>query len=191
MARPRSEDRRASLLDAATRVFAGHGLSAPTSLISKTAEVSEGSFFTYFKTKDELINALYREIRLDLAAAVMNGFPRKASIRHRLEHVWMRYVSWGAANPVARKALKHVSMSNVITPAVRDEGGVLFAEVERLQQDAVEQRRLQHLPPVMASQALKALAEMTMDLIERQPEQAEQFKSSGFQMLWGALTSRP
>lgn len=191
MARPLSDDKRASLLDAATKVFAEQGLSAPTSLISKTAEVSEGSFFTYFKTKEELINALYREIRLDLAAAVMNGFPRKARVRDRLEHVWSRYVSWGVANPVARKALQHVSISNAITPVVRAEGGVLFAEVERLQLDAVAQRKLRPLPPVMASQALKALAEMTMDQIERQPEQAENFKSSGFQMLWGALTSKP
>ena len=82
-------------------------------------------------------------------------------------------------------------MSKVITTAVRAEGGMLFAEAERLQLDAVEQRKLQHLPPVMASQALKALAEMTMDLIEGQPEQAEQLRSSGFQMLWGALTSKP
>jgi AcrR family transcriptional regulator len=186
MARPRSEDRRASLLEAATKVFAEHGLSAPTSLISRTARVSEGSFFTYFKTKDELINALYREIRLDLASAVINDFPRKASVRDRLEHLWTRYVSWGVANPVARRALKHVSMSKVI----RAEGGVLFAEVERLQQDAVAQRKGQHLPPAMASQALKALADMTMDLIEREPEQAELFMSSGFEMLWGALNSR-
>jgi AcrR family transcriptional regulator len=190
MARPRSEDRRASLLDAATKVFAEHGLSAPTSLISRTARVSEGSFFTYFKTKDELINALYREIRLDLASAVINDFPRKASVRDRLEHLWTRYVSWGVANPVARRALKHVSMSKVITPAVRAEGGVLFAEVERLQQDAVAQRKGQHLPPAMASQALKALADMTMDLIEREPEQAELFMSSGFEMLWGALNTK-
>jgi AcrR family transcriptional regulator len=191
MARPRSDDRRAALLDAAMNVFAEHGLSAPTSLISRTARVSEGSFFTYFKTKDDLVNALYREIRLDVAAAVTSHFPRKASVRGRLEHVWTQYVSWGVANPVARKALKHVSMSKVITRDVRAESGALFAEVERLQLDAVEQRKLQHLPPVMASQALKALAEMTMDLIERQPEQAEELTASGFQMLWGALTSKP
>ena len=65
---------------------------------------------------------------------------------------------------------------------------MLFAEVERPQLDAVEQRKLQHLPPIMASQALKALAEITMDLIEGQ---AEQLRSSGSQMLWGALTSKP
>jgi AcrR family transcriptional regulator len=190
MARPLSEDRRASLLDAATKVFAEHGLSAPTALISKTAEVSEGSFFTYFKTKDDMINALYREIRLDLAYAVMDGFPRRGTVRERLEHIWVRYVSWGVANPVARKALKHLSISSAITPAVRSEGGVLFAEVERLQQDAAEQRKLVQLPPVMASQGLKALAEMTMDLIENEPAQAKQLMASGFRMLWGALTNK-
>src|SRR5215475_13222735 len=116
MARPLSENRRAALLDAATKIFAEHGLSAPTSLISKTAGVSEGSLFTYFKTKDELINALYREIRLDLASAVISDFPRRAGIRERLEHVWMRWVSWGAENPVTRRALKHVSMARAITP---------------------------------------------------------------------------
>jgi AcrR family transcriptional regulator len=189
MARPLSENRRASLLDAAIKVFAEHGLSAPTALISKTAEVSEGSFFTYFKTKDDLINTLYREIRLDLSYAVLDGFPRRASVRKRLEHLWTGYVSWGVANPPARRALKHLSISAAIAPAVRAEGGVLFAEVARLQQDAVEQRKLVQLPPVMAAQGLKALAEMTMDLIESEPAQAEQLMAIGFRMLWGALTS--
>jgi AcrR family transcriptional regulator len=191
MARPKSDDRRASLLEAATAVFAENGISAPTSLITKTAKVSEGSLFTYFKTKEELINALYRELRLDLAGAVTRDFPRKASVRDRLEHVFSRYVAWGVENPVARKALKHVSMSNVITSEVRAESGVLFAEVERLQTDAVSQRKLQQLPAAMASQALNALAEMTMDLVARQPDQAGELTAAGFQMLWGALTSKP
>ena len=190
MARPLSEDRRAAMLEAATKVFAEHGLAASTALISKTAGVSEGSLFTYFKTKDDLINALYREIRFDLAASVLNGFPRKAGIQDRLKHVWTRYVSWGVANPLARKTLRLVTMSNAIAPEVRAESGALFAEVERLQQDAVAQRRLQ-LPPGMASQALKALSEMTMDLIEREPKRAKEYIAIGFQMLWGALSTRP
>jgi AcrR family transcriptional regulator len=191
MARPKSENRRAALLDAAMKVFAESGLGAPTALISSKAKVSEGSFFTYFKTKDELTNALYSDLRLQLADAVMTGFPRRAGVRERLEHVWSRYVTWGAENYIARKALKLLSMSHVITEQTRAEGAALFGEVERLQLDALEQRKLQRLPPQMASQALKALAEMTMDLIEREPGQATQLKAAGFQMLWGALTSKP
>ena len=80
-------------------------------------------------------------------------------------------------------------MSTAITSDVRAEGGVLFAEVDRLHEDAVEQRKLQ-IPPVMASQALRAMAEMTTDLIERLPDQAKELTASGFVMLWGTLTAK-
>ncbi|HEX4383333.1 MAG TPA: TetR/AcrR family transcriptional regulator [Myxococcales bacterium] len=190
MARPKSEDRRAALLDAAVKVFAESGLSAPTSLISARAGVSEGSLFTYFATKDVLVNEVYRDIRLQVADAVMTGFPRRAGVRARLEHIWSRYVMWGASNPVTRKALKLVSMSHVITPEVRAEGAALFGEVDQIERDALAKKKLQR-PPEMAGKALKALAEMTMDLIEGDPRKAAKYREAGFQMLWGALTSKP
>src|ERR1700678_4708956 len=99
MARPKSEDKRNAILSAATEVFADRGLSAATSVISSVAGVAEGTLFTYFKTKDELINALYREIKLELADAMMSEFPRKKSVHTRLRHVWDGYVNWGVNNP--------------------------------------------------------------------------------------------
>jgi AcrR family transcriptional regulator len=106
VARPKSEDKRNAILDAATRLFAERGLTAPpTSEISKQAGLAEGTLFTYFKTKDDLINALYREIKLELADAMMSDFPRKRNVRTRLRHVWDRYVHWGVANPEQRKVL--------------------------------------------------------------------------------------
>lgn len=188
MARPKSEDRRSALLDAATEVFAESGLAAPTAAISRRAQVSEGSFFTYFKTKDELINELYRDLRLQLADAVMIGFPRRGGVRERLEHIWDRYVTWGAENPVARKALKLVSLSHLITDPVRAESSVLFAEVDQLEADALAQKRMKVLPPGMSGAALKALAEMTLELIEREPWKLAKLREAGFELLWGALS---
>ena len=75
MARSKSEDKRNAILSAATQVFAERGLGAPTSAISQASGVAEGTLFTYFPTKDELINALYREIKLELADAMMSNFP--------------------------------------------------------------------------------------------------------------------
>ena len=44
-------------------LFADKGIAhAPTSAISACAGVAEGTLFTYFKTKDELLNELYREM---------------------------------------------------------------------------------------------------------------------------------
>jgi AcrR family transcriptional regulator len=64
VARPKSEDKRNAILDAATRLFAERGLAAaPTSEISNWAGVAEGTLFTYFRPKDDLINSLYRKIQ--------------------------------------------------------------------------------------------------------------------------------
>jgi AcrR family transcriptional regulator len=103
MAKLKSEDKRNALLTAATQVFAEHGLGAPTSAITKAAGVAEGTLFTYFRTKDDLVNALYRDIKLDMADAMMSGFPRKTSVRHRLQHIWNHYVDWGVANPASHR----------------------------------------------------------------------------------------
>src|ERR1700685_3487428 len=106
MARPKSEDKRNAILAAATRGFAERGLTAaPTSEISKQAGIAEGTLFTYFRTKDDLVNALYREIKLELADAMMSGFPRRASVRRRFQHVWDRYAEWGITNPMQHNAL--------------------------------------------------------------------------------------
>lgn len=59
MARPRSEDKRQTILRAATQLFAEEGLNAPTARIAKAAGVAEGTIFTYFANKDVLMNQLY------------------------------------------------------------------------------------------------------------------------------------
>src|ERR1700677_3711809 len=109
MARPKSDDKHNALLLAAEQVFARRGLAAaPTSAISKEAGVAEGTLFTYFATKDELVNALYREIKVELADAMMANFPRKKSVRQRLQHVWDSYIGWGLENAKKNRVLKRV-----------------------------------------------------------------------------------
>src|ERR1700720_4623462 len=127
MARPRSEDKRNAILDAATRLFAERGLTAaPTSEISSAAGVAEGTLFTYFKTKDELINALYREIKLELADAMMSDFPRRAGIRDRLQHVWNRYLAWGVKNPSQQNVLQQMTVWGGLTKESKHAGTAPF-----------------------------------------------------------------
>ena len=159
MARPKSEDKRNAILDAATRLFAERGLTAaPTAEMSKQAGVAEGTLFTYFKTKDDLINALYREIKLELADAMMSDFPRKKNVRTRLRHVWDRYVKWGIAHPKQRKVLAQLQVSEVLTKESRDAGSAPFVEFQIMIRDAMEQRVFRNDVPVeLISKSLAAL----------------------------------
>jgi AcrR family transcriptional regulator len=190
MARPKSEDKRNAILDAATRLFADRGLTAaPTSEISKQAGVAEGTLFTYFKTKDDLINALYREIKLELADAMMSDFPRKKNVGTRLRHVWDRYVNWGIANPKQRKVLAQLTVSEVLTKESRDAGGAPFVEFQAVIRDAMEQHVFRNDVPVeLISRSLAALVEATIELTVSHPSKAKQYRDSGFQMFWAGIT---
>jgi AcrR family transcriptional regulator len=190
VARPKSEDKRNAILDAATRLFAERGLTAaPTSEISKQAGVAEGTLFTYFETKDDLINALYREIKLELADAMMSDFPRKKNVRTRLRHVWDRYVNWGIANPKQRKVLAQLQMSEVLTNESRDVGSAPFVEFQIMIRDAIEQRVFRNdLPVELISKSLAALVEATIDLTVSNPSKANKYRDSGFQMFWAGIT---
>ncbi|MCT2736163.1 helix-turn-helix transcriptional regulator, partial [Salmonella enterica subsp. enterica serovar Heidelberg] len=55
MARPKSEDKKQALLEAATQAIAQSGIAASTAVIARNAGVAEGTLFRYFATKDELI----------------------------------------------------------------------------------------------------------------------------------------
>jgi AcrR family transcriptional regulator len=190
VARPKSEDKRNAILDAATRLFAERGLTAaPTSEISKQAGVAEGTLFTYFKTKDDLINALYREIKLELADAMMSDFPRKKNVGTRLRHVWDRYVNWGIANPKQRKVLAQLQVSEVLSKESRDAGSAPFVEFQVMIRDAIEQRVFRNDVPVeLISKSLAALVEATIDLTVSNPSKAKTYRDSGFQMFWTGIT---
>ena len=192
MARPKSEDKRNGILDAATHVFAERGLSAaPTSEISKRAGVAEGTLFTYFETKSDLINALYRAIKLELADAMMSGFPRKKSVRTRLRHVWDGYVNWGVTNPKQRRVLAQLEVSGMLSQESIAAGGAPFVEMQNTIRDAIDQHILRvDVPMEMISKMLAALAEAAMDLIALKPAMANKYRNGGFEIYWAGIARK-
>src|ERR1700719_4973660 len=109
MARALSEDKRTAILEAATEVVATLGLSAPTAKIARGAGVAEGTLFTYFANKDELLNRLYLELKMNLRDAVIAGYPAGKSLIDRSRHFWDRYIGWGSAHPLKRRALSELA----------------------------------------------------------------------------------
>ena len=192
MARPKSEDKRNAILAAATRVFAERGLTAaPTSEISKEAGVAEGTPFTYFKTKDDLMNALYREFKLELADAMMSGFPRKKSVRTRLQHVWDGYVNWGVTNPEQRKVLAQLLVSGMLSIASIEAGSAPFVEMQNMIRNAMGQHILRaDLPTELISKMMGAVAEATMDLIVSKPAMAKKYREGGFEIYWAGIARK-
>src|ERR1700753_2357759 len=117
MARPRSEDQRDAIIAAAVRVIAAQGLSAPTAVIAKEAGVANGSLFNYFPTKADLLNALYLELKAEMASVALDSLPTGSDLRHQALHMWSHWLHWAASYPERRRTLAQLRLSPAITLA--------------------------------------------------------------------------
>ncbi|MGX7003269.1 TetR/AcrR family transcriptional regulator [Caballeronia sp. KNU42] len=188
MARPKSDEKYNALLLAAEQVFAQRGLAAaPTSAISKQAGVAEGTLFTYFRTKDELVNALYRSIKLDLADALMTRFPRTGSIRDRLEYLWNAFVDWGVANPQRLNVLDQLSVADVVSEESKAVGYEPFAEIEALAQNSIDTGVLDAYPVAFIAASMKSMAETTMAFMTACPAEGSHYRAIGFKVFWNGI----
>ena len=77
--------------------------------------MAEGTLFTYFANKDELLNRLYLELKMDLRDAMMTDYPAGKSLIDRNRHVWDRFIGWGSAHPLKRRAMRQTGVSDRIT----------------------------------------------------------------------------
>jgi AcrR family transcriptional regulator len=190
MARPRSDDKRNAILLAATQVFAERGLGTATSAISTVAGVAEGTLFIYFKTKDDLLNALYREIKVELADAMMSGFPRKKSIHHKLQHIWDRFTQWGVANPEQCRVLAQLQISDRLTTESKAAGSAPFAEIETMARDAISQHVVRDIPLEFISATMETAAHTTMRFMASDPTGADTYRTLGFDMFWKGIVRK-
>jgi AcrR family transcriptional regulator len=184
MARPKSDDRRSAIMAAATRVIATQGLSAPTAAIAKEAGVSNGSLFTYFETKADLLNALYLELKSKMAAAALDRVPPKSSTRKQLLHMWMQWLHWATTSPEKRRALSYLNVSDDITAESRQKGHQIMSGVAKLMERSRENGPMRKAPLSFVVAMTNAMADTTIDFIIHDPANADKHAATAFDALW-------
>ena len=189
MSRPRSESKRRAILDAALQVFAERGIAnSPTWAISKAARVAEGSLFTYFESKDELMGELYRELRQEFSRHIAD-FPMESDVKTRLRYIWDKYLDLGARQPENLKVLAQLRASGKLFKE-NETPGRAFVEVLRATREAVSGSELEAVPPEFLVLMLRAQMEMAIEFIQANPESAEICSEMGFKMVWMGLTGK-
>src|SRR5580704_17821072 len=184
MPRPKSDDKRTAILNAATRIIVVQGLGAPTAGIAKEAGVANGSLFTYFQTKTDLFNQLYLELKAEMASAAMRGLRPDAELREEYFHVWQNWMKWAVSHPEKRRALAQLSVSDEITPETRMAGHKTMAPIADLLQRILADGPMSKAPMSFVVALMNATAEATIDLMSQHPAHAKKHCKLGFEALW-------
>ncbi|TGX49125.1 TetR/AcrR family transcriptional regulator [Sphingomonas gei] len=188
MPRPKSEEKRGAIIAAAIRIIAAQGLSAPTAMIGKEAGVSNGTLFTYFETKADLLNQLYIQLKSEMAAATTVGIPTEADMRDQVRHVWDGWLHWAVEHPRERQVLAHLSVSHDVTAASQQVASEAYAGVATLLDRSRATGPMRDAPLMFVASVVTGLVDATADAMTRDPMRAETYAATGFAALWRILT---
>ena len=129
----RTADRRAELLEAAVRVFAAKGFHASrVGDIANEAGVAHGLLYHYFRSKEELLETIFRETWRDVLDAVRSIEETDETARERLAGVAKILLrAWRRDPDLVRVLVREVTRSSHLQRRI-DEIDQAFAGLERI-----------------------------------------------------------
>jgi AcrR family transcriptional regulator len=99
ISQPTGIDKQEEILAAALKLFVQFGFhGTPTIKIAQEAGVANGTLFHYFKTKDELIVALYIQIKEKLNSYLLSKQNEQDSIKIKFKNLFVASLSWSLEN---------------------------------------------------------------------------------------------
>jgi TetR/AcrR family fatty acid metabolism transcriptional regulator len=99
MARPRTDDKRKRILEAAIKVFARKGYFATrVADVARRAGVADGTIYLYFRSKEEILVSLFDEVMSEHVEAVRAALPAIRDTEGRLRAVAEHHLRTLGAN---------------------------------------------------------------------------------------------
>ena len=121
-------DKRGRILDAAAQLIVQNGLQSPMSAIAATAGVATGSLYNYFKSKNEMIAAVYARLAEEIAEAIVRDIDRSLPHRARIMRYVDAYIDFFWADPARAILFEYLSNVPLIPPS---QLGAVFDRVTR------------------------------------------------------------
>lgn len=93
-------DKKQALINAALKLFVENGFhGTPTAKIAQEAGVGTGTLFQYFKTKDELVIALYLQFKEEMFEFVSKHTEGKPNFKETIISTISSSLNWALDNP--------------------------------------------------------------------------------------------
>ena len=143
-----SNDKQEALIKTALRLFVERGFyGTPTSLISKEAGVATGTLFFYFKTKEDLIDTIYRQVKAEAADAMCRGLDHEPDARAKLHRLGRNAVAWGTEHPEKMKFMEFFAHSPFVSATAQKEGMSRFLFMQDLFEEGIREGTIRDIDP--------------------------------------------
>lgn len=183
--------KREKIIQAAISSFCEKGFQqTSTAIISKAAGVATGTLFLYFKSKDDLINIIYKEAKTAMMANVQEGFPETQDTQVIVKHIWIRAINWALENRQTFQFIHMCKASPIITEETKSELAPLTGFGDRLLRNAFAKKELSVMDTQMFYMLLDGMWNSTIEYLIANPQkQKKKIIDQAFEIFWKGVSS--
>ena len=187
MARPLNPEKKHAILKATIHLIALEGMATSTSKIAKQAGVSEGTIFTYFATKNTLLNEVYLEIKQQLST-IFSAISNESSLKEQVYKIWKSYILWGLTHQDEYQVLATLSLSPLITQEIKTLGGHNFCDISTVLEEVISQGNLSKYSLEYVGALMVAMANTTIQYISIKNKDQSDLIDDAFHAFWLAIS---
>lgn len=185
-------DKRDLIINAALKLFVDNGFhGTATSKIAYEAGVANGTLFQYFKTKDELVIALYIHLKDELAEYISKNTEESTNIKQTIKTQVLSSLFWALDNSTKFRFIQQFHTSPYIGQVEQD---VLNKQIEphlALIQKAIEDGVIKPMPAgliyiLMTSHIFGLYQFVTSNELSKAKQ--HEIIETTFEMLWDMVT---
>ena len=148
--RPATDEKRSRILRATLDLVADNGLhAAPVSKVAATAGVAAGTIYHYFASKEDLIEALYLDMKARLGELLVSLVDRSLSYPDQFRRIWRGLYDYLTARPREFAFYRLCEDTPAVSPEVRRRGEEEYSPVLALIDRGVAEGYLKDLPRPM------------------------------------------
>lgn len=134
-------DKREKLFESALRLFVEFGFhNTPTSKIAKEAGISSGTLFYFFPTKDDLVVALYLDIKTKLGCEISESIATEKSYKEIFRKYYEGTLNWAMHHKTEFKFIEQFNSSPYLKKIAEEEIQKHIKPLKELLQNAIDER---------------------------------------------------
>jgi AcrR family transcriptional regulator len=143
----KAQDKKTAVLEATLELISEQGFhGTPMSQIAEKANVGMGTIYRYFSSKEDMINALYIDVKTRLAQYALKGYSESMPVRECFLLLLRNITEFFIENPAELFFIEQYSNSPLITNVTREEGFRMFAQAHNIFKRASEENLMKELP---------------------------------------------
>ncbi len=183
------EDKKEAIYWASVKLLHQNGFySTPMSKIAKEARVAAGTIYIYYKSKEDLLNSLYLEIKKKFSASLMEGVSDSMPVKDAFERVWRNAVSFELKHIEEYSVMEQFRNSPFIKMETVEEGLKIFRPFIRLVEKAVREKIVKPLTTeLFFALFLSPAGEIVKGAMRTGTELSEETLSITLQGCWDAV----